>query len=35
VQTITDHLNTVYPKKVGMKAEIYVTTATAGAQLVV
>jgi galactokinase len=34
VDALTTHLNTVYPKKVGKKPEIYVTTATDGAKVV-
>jgi galactokinase len=34
VDSLTTHLNTVYPKKVGQKPEIYVTTATDGAKVV-
>jgi galactokinase len=34
VDALTSHLNTVYPKNVGKKPEIYVTTATDGAKVV-
>jgi galactokinase len=34
VDALTTHLNAVYPKKVGKKPEIYVTTATDGAKVV-
>jgi galactokinase len=34
VTALTTHLNTVYPKKVGKKPEIFVTTATDGAKVI-
>ena len=34
VQALTDHLNKVYPEKVGQQPGIYITTATNGAELI-